>query len=678
VYHQNDAAGAHTYFLSPDDKAPSRSRSSGISDLSPFAPLPCPTCAELYDQLLDRIEIAASGKYTKQNVWGDVILQQIQGKMTYKKRPEGCEAFKHDERACGHGDSHRSETFLKFILDMKGGKDKVEDSLHDLVADELFDGENALKCEVCLEKKPVLRLTRIGQLPNTLILHLKRFDIDYSTFETVKLNNRMAFGLRLNMLKYTAAGIEAEERRARRAAAQAEQDAEGGPLEYDEDEGAAELDPDDFDYELQGVLVHAGIAQGGHYYSFISDIHGQTPAGTGTGTGAGAGAVAGAEAVAAAAAVAPRDNKWFRFDDEDVSHFKPEHIPVQCFGGPPSANGQHGHGSDEDRTSNALMLFFKKVRPSPPQVKDKDTDGPGAAAGGAGEAVAATTAAVAVKKSVTVTDPGALLVNGYQAFGREVRESNLLHVLTCYVLDADLHAFVRGLIASVSLAHRRSYPAAQRRLVAGAAAETHSADPFSAADAASHVSELRWSPAASVGPAGADGDDLPLRTVMFGCRFLFDVVLHCRERAGMRAWVTVLREAFETFPHTALWLLGAVLDDSGRGSSTTCSTWLNSYLSHSSDALARGTFVQVLAQAVAAVAPPLTAAAWTDFDPLSQVVKGISSHDLRELAGIDEGDASPGRLPSFIAAAVASQADVLQVLVAQTNTRAHAHAHALH
>ena len=35
-----------------------------------------------------------------------------------------------------------------------------------------------------------------------------------------------------------------------------------------------------------------------------------------------------------------KDLKWYRFDDEDVSHFKPEHIPAHCFGGPPSANGQ--------------------------------------------------------------------------------------------------------------------------------------------------------------------------------------------------------------------------------------------------------------------------------------------------------------------------------------------------
>jgi hypothetical protein len=46
-----------------------------------------------------------------------------------------------------------------------------------------------------------------------MILHLKRFDLDFQTFETVKLNNRMAFPLRINMFEYTKEGIEQLERK---------------------------------------------------------------------------------------------------------------------------------------------------------------------------------------------------------------------------------------------------------------------------------------------------------------------------------------------------------------------------------------------------------------------------------------------------------------------------------
>jgi hypothetical protein len=47
-----------------------------------------------------------------------------------------------------------------------------------------------VECEPCGTKRDSMRRISLGALPNLLILHLKRFDLDYTTFETVKLNNR--------------------------------------------------------------------------------------------------------------------------------------------------------------------------------------------------------------------------------------------------------------------------------------------------------------------------------------------------------------------------------------------------------------------------------------------------------------------------------------------------------
>jgi ubiquitin carboxyl-terminal hydrolase 9/24 len=88
------------------------------------------------------------------------------------------------------------------------GKDKIEDSLGELIQGELMDGDNKIQCDVCTQKKATTHRTCFGHLPNTMILHLKRFDLDFQTFETVKLNNRMAFPLRINMFEYTKEGIE--------------------------------------------------------------------------------------------------------------------------------------------------------------------------------------------------------------------------------------------------------------------------------------------------------------------------------------------------------------------------------------------------------------------------------------------------------------------------------------
>lgn len=59
-------------------------------------------------------------------------------------------------------------------------------------------------------------------------------------------------------------------------------------------------------YELVGVTVHTGTADGGHYYSFIkertkSNYH-------------------------------PHE-RWFLFNDAEVKPFDPSQIAAECFGG---------------------------------------------------------------------------------------------------------------------------------------------------------------------------------------------------------------------------------------------------------------------------------------------------------------------------------------------------------
>src|SRR6056297_3039023 len=94
------------------------------------------------------------------------------------------------------------------------------------------------------------------------------------------------------------------------------------------------FEDEEFDYELKGVVIHAGIAQGGHYYSFIKDRE--------------------------------REDTWHKFDDEDVTSFDPSLIETQCFGGtfskPTTWNGVTNY-VEQERVHNALMLFYEKVRP---------------------------------------------------------------------------------------------------------------------------------------------------------------------------------------------------------------------------------------------------------------------------------------------------------------------------
>lgn len=58
-------------------------------------------------------------------------------------------------------------------------------------------------------------------------------------------------------------------------------------------------------YDLVGVTVHTGTADGGHYYSFIKErnsLNGQ-------------------------------QDRWFLFNDAEVKIFDPSQIAAECFGG---------------------------------------------------------------------------------------------------------------------------------------------------------------------------------------------------------------------------------------------------------------------------------------------------------------------------------------------------------
>lgn len=409
--------------------------------------------AEFYDQLLDRLETAMKGSSASRNYWGEVVLKSVfGGKTVYQKIPKECDVYVHEKQECGQGKGAREEPFLKIEL-MIRGHEQILDSLDELIQGELMDGDNKIMCDVCAQKKAVIRRTCFGNLPNMLVLHLKRFDLDFNTFETVKLNTRMAFSGSLNMMKYSREGFDEEE--AKRLQGERRKAISPGGNESPMDIELPALDPMDYEYELSGILVHAGVAQGGHYYSFIKQ---------------------------------PDGPKWFRFEDEDVTAFNPEAIPYQCFGGSFPANTIGGNNMHEDdRTSNALLLFYRKVHPA--EVSQD------------------------IWASPSSSKIGSLaFVDGYDAFTAEVKEANEKHALMSYMLDAGLQPLMRDLVS----------------IAAGGAG----------------MEGLQWTPIET-------DVNLLNNVVELGCQFLLDVVLHFKERSGMQLWIAVLRTAFASRPSAA-------------------------------------------------------------------------------------------------------------------------------
>lgn len=484
--------------------------------------------SEFCDKLLDRLETGL-----KSTPEGPRCLQTaLSGKLISQKLPKDC----------GHR-YEREEPFIRLELQIRG-KESIEESLAGFVEGEIMDGDNKVECELCATKKAAVRRTCFGVLPNFLILHLKRFDLDYTTFETVKLNNRCSFPMNLNMKPYTKAGIEELE------ASSGSQDdsvtdedvaSEEGSTASDDfmgevdgkettvappaspssnkqpparaSDGAekeSKLDPN-FEYRLKGILVHSGVAQGGHYYSFIYDHVSE---------------------------------KWFKFDDEDVSPFDPANIEAECFGG---VQRRSWHGSSNamemEVFSNALMLFYEKVVP----VANTDGD----------------------EDSETMDDPDEEVRCEYEA---EVWKSNEVFLQNSYLFDVEFHEFLREMVQSKYI-------------------KDSLADPLGPLPPAGVAFPSPAAPAALIESRSDETIQTTLTDV--GVEFVLSVLLHSREKHGIARWITVLAVKFTKYKQICVRFFDAL-------SSSKKTQWLRGLVFECPDSIARQSFVHLVSRALTA------------------------------------------------------------------------------
>jgi ubiquitin carboxyl-terminal hydrolase 34 len=193
-----------------------------------------------------------------------------------------------------------------------------------------------------------LKRTCIKTLPNVLLLHLKRFDFDFDTMRNEKVNDYCEFPLFLDMEPYTREGLAKREREKKEKSNEAKE-----RKDEDEEEGTKDSDSTDlplfpreyYEYELRGVLVHRGVADSGHYYSFIKE----------------------------------RGN-WYKFNDEKVSSFNLEQLSHECFGGQETLSQYSEKTKSYVRktvpiTHNAYMLFYERKQSIPFETNCSSIEG---------------------------------------------------------------------------------------------------------------------------------------------------------------------------------------------------------------------------------------------------------------------------------------------------------------
>ncbi len=192
--------------------------------------------------------------------------------------------------------SPKEEEYLSLPLDIKG-KRSIEEALDAFVKEEYLEGENMYRCDKYEGQKiRAVKKFSITQLPKILVVNLKRFEFNYATNTKQKLNDYCEFPLKLNFQKWS---------------------------KTDGKVPAAE-----YDYDLVGVLLHSGTADGGHYFSYIKERD----------------------------KASSNYGRWFEFNDTRVSPFSVTDLKLKAFGSQKPRSGYDAFGWD----TSAYLLVYQK------------------------------------------------------------------------------------------------------------------------------------------------------------------------------------------------------------------------------------------------------------------------------------------------------------------------------
>jgi len=215
--------------------------------------------------------------------------------------------------------SEVEDIFQLHLLDVKNHTGLLE-SLEAVVEGEMVSD---FKVERGDEKHTVnaKRRSLIKTPPDTLIIALKRFDMDYETFQSVKINDYFEFPQELDLAPYTKEGVELLE-------------------------SGEEGEMPDYSYDLHGVLIHSGTVDTGHYYSYIRERGG---------------------------------DDWYEFDDACVSEIDIDDLPELAFGGE-VVKESYDHKSGKVvtrrsvRANNAYLLVYERVKEGRPDDAERSSE----------------------------------------------------------------------------------------------------------------------------------------------------------------------------------------------------------------------------------------------------------------------------------------------------------------
>lgn len=287
---------------------------------------------------------------------------------------------------CGHV-SRTLEEFYTVrcqVADMRN----LHESLDEVTVKDTLEGDNMYTCSQCGKKVRAEKRACFKKLPQILCFNTMRYTFNMVTMLKEKVNTHFSFPMRLDMSGYVEktlmphhyqeekrkselrrsasrnvsessasdgmGSLSGEERKEEKVSSSDGQDANSVSTSAAKSEAAEkaeiqkqqqtldEEDSEDFnehyEYDLVGVTVHTGNADGGHYYSFIKERNEDSNP--------------------------SHQEKWFLFNDAEVKLFDPSQIAAECFGGEMTSKTYDSVTEKYldfsfEKTNSAYMLFYE-------------------------------------------------------------------------------------------------------------------------------------------------------------------------------------------------------------------------------------------------------------------------------------------------------------------------------
>jgi len=257
---------------------------------------------EYYGQLIDNLENDISNLFNKdknKNTYLDLFKYFFGIKLTDELFFIDCNHKRFNESFC-----------YNIQLEVKNYSN-IYDSLKNYFKIEIMAGDNKINCEECNTKRVCHKQLKIKNLPNILVISLKRFDYDYRTMRKFKLNNFFEFPFELDISEFLLNSNNNNE------VVNTENNINENNL-----------------YELTGITIHYGVSDYGHYYDIIK----------------------------------ASNNKWYIFNDSNIKEFNENDIPKEAFGERENNdNDLDGENSEkavikEHDKKNAYILIYTKKK----------------------------------------------------------------------------------------------------------------------------------------------------------------------------------------------------------------------------------------------------------------------------------------------------------------------------